>query len=552
MSLTLKRNLPLLILLAAMMAALVLVIGNQRIIAYTTSVSTRLSTAGGNDVSNTVALFDDSLVHEIQVLMSEDDYDSMITTYQQTGEKEYFQADVIIDGVRINDVGIRLRGNASLRTALGGGGGAGFGIFGGGQPDGVQFPEGQMPPFGEGGAPEGLQGFQPPQFGQGQELPEGMQGFQPPAGRGFQGGQPPEGFESPQGAEEGLGGMQPGGFQFGGGMGREPISEELVKIPFMIKFDEYVDGQTYQGYTAIAIRNYGTSYDEAMLQEPISNFAANLAGLPATETVFTGFSLNDEGERLYVVSELVDETYLAKHFPGTLGVLYKADVGASLSYAGEEPSSYANSFSQETRVNDADMKPLIDFMRFLDEADDATFEAELPQRLDVDAFANYLAINAMLVNTDSMLGMNNNYYLYYDEQAGKMTVLLWDTNESLSKLGGNVSYSLDLNNLQAGFGGGGGMGRGGGIGGGSNTLLARFIANDTFRVLYQQKLQAVYDAVFVNDALVEKADEYAALVLAANERGLVDEQTYTAAVESIKTFLQQRKEYILSTGLVGK
>ncbi|MCW5873045.1 MAG: CotH kinase family protein [Anaerolineales bacterium] len=548
MSLTLKRNLPLLLLLAAMMAALVLVIGNQRVIAYTTSnsISTRLSTAGGNDVSNTVALFDDGLVHEIQVLMSDSDYDSMITTYQQTGEKEYFQADVIIDGVRINDVGIRLRGNASLRTALGGGGGAGFGLFGGGQPDGVQFPEGQLPPFGEGGAPEGML------FGQGQAMPEDMQGFQPPAGRGGQGGQPPEGFAPPEGAEQGPGGMQPGGFQFGGGgMGREPISEELIKIPFMIKFDEYVDGQTYQGYSAIAIRNYGTSYDEAMLQEPISNYAANLAGLPATETVFTGFSLNDEAERLYVVSALVDESYLAKHFSGTLGVLYKADVGASLSYAGEEPSSYANSFSQETRVNDADMKPLIDFTRFLDEADDATFEAELPERLDVDGFANYLAINAMLVNTDSMLGMNNNYYLYYDEQAGKMTVLLWDTNESLSKLGGNVSYNLDLNNLQqGGFGGGGGMGRGGGIGGGSNTLLTRFIANDTFRALYQQKLQAVYDAVFANDALVEKADEYAALVLAANERGLVDEQTYTAAVESIKTFLQQRKEYIQSTGLV--
>ncbi|MCL4258328.1 MAG: CotH kinase family protein [Anaerolineales bacterium] len=546
MSLTLKRNLPLMALLGVLVAALVLGLGSQRIIAYTTSTSTRLSAAGANDVSNTVALFDDGVVHEIQVLMSEQDYDSMIATYQQTGEKEYFQADVIIDGVRINDVGIRLRGNASLRTALGGGGGGGFGIAGGGVPDGVQFPEGQTPPFSDGQEiPEGMQGFQPPQFGQGQ-APEGMQDFQPPAGRGFQGGQPPEGFVAPDGFEdEGDGGF--GGFQ-PGGMGREAISEELIKIPFMIKFDEYVDGQTYQGYSAIAIRNYGTSYDEDMLQEPISNYAASLAGLPATETVFTGFSLNEDAERLYVVSELVDENYLAKHLPGTVGVLYKADVGASLSYAGEEPSSYANSFSQETRVNDADMKPLIDFMRFLDEADDATFEAELPERLDVDAFASYLAINAMLVNTDSMLGMNNNYYLYYDEQAEKMTVLLWDTNESLSKLGGNVSYSLDLSAQQAGFGGG--MGRG--MGGGSNTLLSRFIANDTFRALYQQKLQEVYDAVFANDALTEKVDAYAALVLAANaDRGLVDEQTYTAAVESVRSFLEQRKEYVLSTGLVS-
>lgn len=44
--------------------------------------------------------------------------------------------------------------------------------------------------------------------------------------------------------------------------------------------------------------------------------------------------------------------------------------------------------------------------------------------------------------------------------------------------------------------------------------------------------------------------EHLGLLAVNAERGLVDEETYTAAVESIKTFLQQRKEYIQSTGLV--
>lgn len=550
MSLTLKRNIPLLILLTALAAVLVLVIGNQRIIPYTTSnsTSTRLSMAGVGDVSNTVELFDDGLVHEIEVLMSDEDYDSMITTYQQTGLKEYFRADVIIDGVRINDVGIRLRGNASLRTALGGD------MRGG---DFVGFPaEGQTPPFGgeqgrNGQPPNGMQGFQPP---------EGMQGFQPPFGDGFQGGQPPEGFAAPDGSED-RENPDFADFEFGAVLGREAISEELIKIPFMIKFDEYVDGQTYQGYSAIAIRNYGTSYDEAMLQEPISNYAANLAGMVATETVFTGFSFNGEAERLYVVSELVDESYLSKHFPEMLGVLYKADLGATLSYAGEEPSNYAESFTQETRLNDADMKPLIAFMRFLDEADDATFEAELPNHLDVDAFAQYLAVNAMLVNTDSMLGMNNNYYLYYDEQTEKMTVLLWDTNESMAKLGGNASYSLDLGTQQSGFGGGGfgggggggfGMGRGGGPGGGTNALLTRFVTNETFSALYHEKLQEAYDAMFATNALAEQINRYAALLLEVNaQRNLVDETRYQEAVDSILNFLEQRKAYVEASGLIN-
>ena len=92
---------------------------------------------------NEVALFDDTVVHTIQILISDADYEQMITTYQQTGVKDYFHADVIIDGVRVSDVGLRLKGNASLRTALGG-----MGM--GGRGDRPQFDPGQPPGRGAG------------------------------------------------------------------------------------------------------------------------------------------------------------------------------------------------------------------------------------------------------------------------------------------------------------------------------------------------------------------------------------------------------------------
>jgi spore coat protein CotH len=78
--------------------------------------------------------------------------------------------------------------------------------------------------------------------------------------------------------------------------------------------------------------------------------------------------------------------------------------------------------------------PLVAFLRFLSESDDATFASRLPDYLDVESFATYLATNNLLVNTDSMAGMGNNFYFYYDDILGHMTVLYWDGNESLSKL----------------------------------------------------------------------------------------------------------------------
>ena len=65
-------------------------------------------------------LFDDSVVHDIAVSYDQADYDAMIDAYVETGEKEWIEATVTIDGVVYEQVGLRLKGNSSL-AGLGGG-----------------------------------------------------------------------------------------------------------------------------------------------------------------------------------------------------------------------------------------------------------------------------------------------------------------------------------------------------------------------------------------------------------------------------------------------
>jgi spore coat protein CotH len=258
--------------------------------------------------------------------------------------------------------------------------------------------------------------------------------------------------------------------------------------------------------------------------------------------------MNDADETLYVISEILDEGYLAKYFENANGVLYKAEVGSTLSYVDDNPSSYARSFSQETRENDADLAPLIAFTRFLDQSDDATFASDLPKWLDVDAFASYLALNNLLVNTDSMLGMNNNYYLYYDETSKQFTLLMWDANESMGKLGGSTSYDLYFSNTGGRPGGnpGGGMG-------GENVLMERFMANATFKALYEQKLKEIYQQAFVSGAMAADVERYSTLIHSVNdERALVEINAYDQAVQKMQTFISQRMKYLASTELLSK
>lgn len=534
MNLTLRRHYPLLV--ALLLVTLLLIVGldDQRIVAYTApgKLQPEAVTAAQANYSSDVALFDDTVAHSVQVLMSTEDFEQMLTTYRETGSKEYFHADVIIDGVRVNNVGVRLKGNASLRTALGGrmaGERPQFGgMFGGEEalpnPGAVPQDRQQLRPN---------RGVPPSQPGAGGERPT------PPAGALPEGQAPvmPEPGAAP--------------FWGGGDVGNKGAADVEVtvdtKIPLMIRFDKYVEGQTYQGYTHLALRTYGTSTDAAMLQEPVTNDAARAIGLPVARTAYASVQLNDGEKQLYILSQAINEQYLQEHFENPNGVLYKAELGSTLRYQGEDPSLYANSFTQKTRLNDADLAPLIAFMRFLTEADDATFAAQLPDYFDVEAFATYLALNNLLVNTDSIVGMNNNYYLYYDDVGGRFTLLMWDANESLGKLamgGASANYDIYAGREDSATAQGGAPMRGG-LRGGSNTLVKRFLATPEFLALYEQELQRLYQELFVSGFLTQRVETYAAMLREANADGALEDPTLLEqSITKTLTFIAQRQAYL--------
>ena len=69
-------------------------------------------------VSSTDTYFTTDRVHSISIEMDEDDYESMLETYASTGDKEWVSVTATIDGNTFENVGLRLKGNSSLRTAL--------------------------------------------------------------------------------------------------------------------------------------------------------------------------------------------------------------------------------------------------------------------------------------------------------------------------------------------------------------------------------------------------------------------------------------------------
>ncbi|MBB5432270.1 CotH kinase family protein [Nocardiopsis composta] len=356
---------------AAALLALVLLLGDARIRPYITSelASEEQIT---DDIAGTADLFDSSVAHGIEISFDEAAYTDMIRTFQEEGEKEYIKADVVIDGTLIEDAGLRLKGNSTLQSLRGGGTGA---------------------------APEDAAG------------------------------QDGDTAQEDAGQEQGA---APGGGP-GGGPGGITLSEdEPESLPWLVSFDEFVEGRAYQGRTEIALRP-GTATSEAALNEALALEVTAATGQTTQEYAFSAVTVNGGTEATRLVLESPDPAYADELGEG---VLYKGRANGSFAYLGEDPTDYEDAFKQINDEGEADLQPVIDLLRFVDEADDEEFAEELEDRLDTESFALYLATQDLIANNDAMDGPGNNYYLWYDRDAERFTVLSWDLNLAFGGMGG--------------------------------------------------------------------------------------------------------------------
>lgn len=297
----------------------------------------QVDTADRIDTADELYVFDSSQVHTISVQFDEAEYDALIQTYLESGDKDWIEATVTIDGVTYEQVGVRLKGNSSLR-----------------------------------GGP--------------------------------------------------------------GESGQSLADEQPEDLPWLIRLDKYVDGQNHQGIYDLVVRSNNTT---TALNEAVALELLDAAGLASQDAASIRFSVNGSEEVLRLVVEHPDDVWMTDEFSED-GALYKAESTGDYSYRGTDPESYNEVFDQEAGDANADLTPLIEFLDFINNSDDATFAAELESWLDIDSFATYLAMQDLIGNFDDIDGPGNNSYLYYDTDTGIFTVVPWDHNLAFGVLNGGA------------------------------------------------------------------------------------------------------------------
>ncbi|KUI36663.1 CotH kinase family protein [Mycobacterium sp. GA-2829] len=338
--------------------------------------------------------------------------------------------------------------------------------------------------------------------------------FGPPPGAPGEGGPPP-----------GPGGPPPMGPM-------DSVTEDdPLSMPLLISFNGNADGRGYQGLTELSVRP-----GAPVLNEALALSLTAMTGQPSQRYAYVTYSVNG-ATTTRLVLEHPDENYANTLFDSA-GYLYKARANSRLEYKGPDQSSYADQFKQINTVDTGNLQPLINFLKWLDSADDDEFARSLGDWVDVESFARYAATQNLLVNSDDMAGPGQNYFLWYDLGTRKFTVVSWDLNLA-TMMGDPKLRPHDRLELKTppGFTPPTGMGPPGGMPPGGNLLKERFLASPAFAAVYDTAYWDLYDRIYADGQALELLDTVVAKVPVTD--GLSAEEI-KAQKDTLRQFLAER------------
>jgi spore coat protein CotH len=150
----------------------------------------------------------------------------------------------------------------------------------------------------------------------------------------------------------------------------------------------------------------GTKESSAQLNEALAISLVDASGEPAQRYTYSGFTVNDRVSTPRLIVEYLDEGY-AENLGN--GVLYKSLASGQFTYQGGDQTEYTDDFKQINNIGGTDLQPVISLIKWVEQSSAEEFANGLADRLDVESFARYIALQKIVMNFDDMAGPGKNY-----------------------------------------------------------------------------------------------------------------------------------------------
>lgn len=306
-----------------------------------------------------------------------------------------------------------------------------------------------------------------------------------------------------------------------------------------------VNGEPWGLYFALeameesyALRNFGASYGQLYKPESVS-MNGGMGNREIGEINFDFNQLNEIRDGTWP-NELNNNTEAAggrkrNNIEADQGFNFKGFGGSAstdLQYIDDNLDSYSEIFESSVfDSNEKDYKRVIEALKNISEGN------SLDQYIDVEQTLKYFAVNSVLVNYDSYTGsLKHNYYLY--ESNGRLTMLPWDFNLAFAGFQSNDATSAINAPIDTPVSGASLSER---------PMIGQLLAVDEYMELYHEYLDTLMTEYFDSGKYIETIEKLDALIseyVKEDKTAFYTFDEYQKGVDTIKNFGHLRAESI--------
>ena len=291
-----------------------------------------------------------------------------------------------------------------------------------------------------------------------------------------------------------------------------------LKRNMKIKLDWTNKDQNYNSVETLNLNAGGL--DPSKLRDVFSYWLFREAGVPAPRTTFAEMTLTIPGRYekehlgLYTIVEQVNKSFLKDRFGSKKGLLMKPEGIASVEYHGDDWRFYAPLYRPDDEPLLAQSMRVMDFANVVNLSNTKQFRDSISSYLDIDGFLRFIAVNALIVNLDTLLAMPQNYYLHLSKDTNKFVFFPWDLDISFAgwPLGGKPADQMKLSLVHP-------------HSSDAHKLIDRLLAMESVKLRYDKIISQLVEGIFSKEQLIKKFEKLERTILDSRERD-------TAAIES--------------------
>lgn len=245
-----------------------------------------------------------------------------------------------------------------------------------------------------------------------------------------------------------------------------------------------------------------TVVDYSFLHDPLAEDLFRELGALGPHTSYAYITVDtgdarDTPRGLFVAVENIDGDYAERRFGTRKAPIFKPVTYDLFQDLGDNWAAYEEIYDLKTKATPEQQQRVIDFAKLVSHASKEEFAQRLPEFLDLDEFAAFLAGHVLLSSYDGFLANGQNYYLYLDPRSNKFGFVPWDQDHAWGDFG-HVHRTDERENASIwrpalyDF-----------------KFLERVMADDAFKAVYRAKLEKALETCFSKEVLYGKIDSLA-------------------------------------------